>query len=315
MDKLFLVTYTRKDEILTNDLIAICDMLNNKFNSFKCIVFVEKDMEIDKNLSFKIDIVHMTGTKYLKLKKIIEEFDVEFILSVDNDIKADIKNLDEFLSISINNNYDIGWGKIFSQYENRFISKMVYVDKMLSHNVIRPLLWNLGIGISVPGQCFLVKRLTFANKLKNIDTFLDDLEIGLYTSINKNKMKLHQFKKAVGYEIPNSSFYGLWRQRSRWAQGYRVILESIKDNKEKKLIIIHAFAYHIIGILNWIICCFLLLSKRIEIFLLYISILSFIISKENLKSYFYCIMYQLFFPIFHIRWLYCVVFKKNIKEV
>lgn len=305
MKKICLVTYTRKIEKFTDELVEMGNTLNREFGDFKCILFSEADTKIKKETEFEVEQIHMEGTKYTKLKYLMENDDSYFYISVDNDIKAQLQNLKEFVGDMISHDFDIGWGKIMANPKPNFISKMVAVDKILSHYLIRPTLWKMGYGISIPGQCFMIKRNSFSGKLLDVDTFLDDLALGLYVNGHSKELKSYHFKKILGYEEPNDSFGGLWNQRSRWAKGFSTIIHGVVDPVEKKMILIHGFSYHALWIINWINIILLWFIHPL-VSAAYILFMAVLITGGHASMLVYGIIYQFVFPIFHIRWMYCI---------
>lgn len=305
MKKICLVTYIRKTENFTYELVEIGNFLKKEFENFKCVLFSEGKMNISKEVNFPIEHINMPGTKYRRLKYLMKEDDSYFYLSLDNDIKAELENLKKFINYIINSDIDIGWGKIMANSNPKFISKFVEVDKILSHYLIRPLLWKSGYGISIPGQCFMLKRESFNGKLLDVDTFLDDLALGLYVNMNCKKLEIYQSKKILGYEEPNDSFKGLWKQRCRWAKGFSTIIKGVKGYKEKQLVTIHGFTYHLLWIINWLMMLYFFLVNPL-ISAIYLSIITLLITRCRIDIFIFGLLYQFIFPIFHIRWIYCL---------
>ena len=300
MKEICLVTYTRSTEGFTDELDRICSAFAEKYNDmFKVVICYEKYFEIcDKK--YNIEFMEMGGTKYRRLISLMEKDDSKYYLSVDNDITSNIDELLDFVHVMIENDYEVGWGSIRAKRQKGFISNMVAVDKLLSHNIIRPLLWKLGIGISVPGQVFCIKGKSFRGKLIELDTFLDDLALGLYVNINKSKK--YVIPTILGEEQPNNKFAGLWKQRSRWAIGYSTILKAVKDKKEyKNKVIIHGLSYHFSWVLNWMIVI-LLVCLFWPTAIGYVLLIGALIAKKDISMLFYSMIYQFVFPIFHIRW-------------
>lgn len=306
MKDICLITYLREDEVFTDEIVKLCIELHKKAPSFKCIIFSNGNYKLEESYSFNIDIIYMPGTKYKRIKHLIENDDSKYFISVDNDIRSNISNVLTFVDITISGNYDIGWGKIMSEKQVGFISKLIVIDKILSHYYIRPLLWKFKIGITLPGQFFIIKGKTFANKLLEVDTFLDDLALGLYVRENNKKINVHMSKMILGYECPNNTFKGLFKQRTRWADGFLSILNGLQNKVEKRYVIIHGVSYHLLWIIHLFIL--LLLSKINLIFgISYILLSSCILSRLNIKLLFHAFLYQIVFPIFHIKWILKVI--------
>lgn len=301
MKKLCLVTYTRSNEGFTNELDRICSVFYKRYkNEFKVVICCEKYFDITDK-PYDIELMEMMGTKYIRLISLMENDDSEYYLSIDNDITGNIDALLDFVHGIITDDYEVGWGQIIAKRQKGFISNMVAVDKLLSHNIIRPLLWKLGVGISIPGQIFCIKGESYRGKLIQLDTFLDDLALGLYVNINNSKK--YVLSTVLGQEQPNSKFGGLWKQRARWAVGYSTILKAVKNKKEcKDKIIIHGFSYHFLWLLNWTIMI-LLSFVYWPLAIAYVLIISAWISKKDLSMIIYSLMYQFIFPIFHVRWI------------
>ena len=300
MKELCLVTYTRSNEGFTEELDRISSAFYEKYkDGFKVTICCEKRFEIaDK--TYEIEFMEMDGTKYKRLIGLMEKDDSKYYLSIDNDITGNVDELLDFVHKVMTDDYEVGWGRIRAKRQKGFVSNMVAVDKLLSHNIIRPLLWKLGVGISIPGQVFCVKGESYRGKLIQLDTFLDDLALGLY--VNTNHSKKYVVSTVLALEQPNSKFEGLWKQRSRWAIGYSTILKAVKDRREYKYkVVIHGLSYHLSWLLNWTII--LVLSFFCwPLAIAYILLNSILISKQDLSMVVYSILYQFIFPIFHVKW-------------
>lgn len=305
-----MVTYLRANEDFTEDLARLADSLYRKYGGdFSVAVCTETErQEIKKD--YRISYCMFSGTKYRRLINLMENDDSEYYLSVDNDIDGNDEEILRLVDRAFSENADIAWGRIMARRQNGLISNLVGVDKLLSHNIIRPLLWRLGVGISVPGQIFLIKGNTYRSKLIDIDTFLDDLALGLYVNINKNNKLVSD--RVLGYERPNSTFIGLWRQRARWAAGYASILRGTWGNKRYlPKILIHGFSYHLLWMIHWIICISLTVWEW-PAGVLYLLLCSALIAWKDISMYGYAVIYQFLFPIFHFKWG-CTLIKQLLK--
>lgn len=300
MREVCLVTYTRSTEGFTDELDRISRAFYEKYkNNFKVVICCEKYFQVSDK-EYLIEFMEMSGTKYRRLISLMEKDDSKYYLSIDNDITGNISELLDFVNEMNTRDCEVGWGRIRAKRQRGFISNMVAVDKLLSHNIIRPLLWKIGAGISIPGQVFCIKGESYRGKLIELDTFLDDLALGLYVNINKSKK--YVISTVLGEEEPNSKFSGLWKQRSRWAIGYSTILKAVKDKKEyKNKVVIHGLSYHFSWLLNWVIIVLLALLFW-PLAIGYIFMISVLISKKDISMLLYSIIYQFVFPIFHIRW-------------
>ena len=300
MKELCLVTYTRSDEGFTEELDKISNALFTQYkDSFKVVVCCENNFEI-KSKSYDIEQMQMSGTKYRRLISLLERDDSKYYLSVDNDITGNIDELLKFVNSMIVNDYEVGWGRIRARKQKGFISNMVAVDKLLSHNIIRPLLWKMGFGISIPGQIFCIRGESYRGKLIQLDTFLDDLALGLYVNIHESKK--YVISSILGFEEPNSKFGGLWNQRKRWAIGYASILKAVKKQKDyKNKVFIHGSSYHFSWIINWLLIALLAVCHW-PLAVIYVMFISLLISNQDISMFPYAMLYQFVFPVFHIRW-------------
>jgi cellulose synthase/poly-beta-1,6-N-acetylglucosamine synthase-like glycosyltransferase len=301
MREICLVTYTRSTEDFTDELDRISKAFYDRYkNNFKVVVCCEKKFQISDK-EYLIEFMEMGGTKYRRLINLMEKDDSKYYLSIDNDITGNIDELLDFVDeMSSIKNYEVGWGRIRAKRQRGFISNMVAVDKLLSHNIIRPLLWKLGVGISVPGQVFCIKGESFRGKLIDLDTFLDDLALGLYVNINKNRK--YVIPTVLGEEKPNSKFIELWKQRSRWAIGYSTILKAVTNRKEyKNKVVIHGLSYHLSWLLNLAIIAFLAVMFW-PAAIGYVFLIGLLISKKDMSMLLYSVIYQFVFPVFHVRW-------------
>lgn len=301
MKKLCLITYTRNSEGFTTRLEEIAMSFYNIFKEqFKVIICCEHIFEVDSS-PYEIELIEYHGTKYKRLLYVLEHDDSNYYLSIDNDITGNLKMLEKFVIEFINTDKDIAWGRIQANKQPGVISNMVAIDKMVSHNILRPLLWKTGYGISIPGQIFCIKASSFRGKLLNLDTFLDDLALGIFVNTT-NKCK-YVTDQIIGFEEPNTKLKGLLNQRKRWAIGFGSIVKKIYTNHVYLIrVLIHGFIYHFSWILNWfIIFLFYLIHPGCS--LIYFSVISCSISHKNLSMFLYSCLYQIIFPIFHIRWM------------
>ena len=108
--------------------------------------------------------------------------------------------------------------------------------------------------------------------------------------------------KVIGFEMPKTSFKDLCIQRKRWAKGFYTIWKGIQNKKEKKLVMIHGIAYHFLWILQWLLI-FMFAIVRWPCAIFYIILSSYLISRKDLRFILDTMVYQFFFPIFHIVWI------------
>jgi len=125
---------------------------------------------------------------------------------------------------------------------------LISFDKDWSHRVIRPLLWAIGVGASVPGQFMVISASLLSAIDPSVDSYLDDLYLGLFT---------HSFPGAVicaesltvGSEEPREQWIGLVAQRLRWMKGFMALAWHMRRSPSATFRLgAHFVAYHLIPI-------------------------------------------------------------------
>ncbi|TYC51390.1 glycosyltransferase family 2 protein [Zoogloea oleivorans] len=194
----------------------------------------------------------------------------------------------------------LGWGRIQSRKVSNFISRLVEVDKLLSHTVLRPMLWRMHLGVTIPGQCFLLKTASFEGTLPSTDTFLDDLSIGLHAA--KHHLRYHYAQNVVAFELPSYSFSALWKQRLRWATGFRQSVScTTLSRQDRRLLWIHAFCYHLLPILH--VATLAALAPQAPLACAgWLGILGLAITRSHPQALGAALAYPILFPLFHVGW-------------
>lgn len=302
MPKLAIVTYTRNQESLTAELIEIVDQLRGHYHDVAIELYSDSPVDISTYAEdYEIRPHCLQGTKYRKLLHALQVTDADYLLSLDNDIAANIPGLIRLAEDTIAGKFDLGWGKINSRKVSTFTSKLVEVDKLLSHNLLRPMLWHFHVGVTIPGQCFLLKTATFKEHLPKTDTFLDDLSIGLYAA--KNRLHYHYGKEVVAFELPSYSFATLWKQRARWATGFKQTLSCpTLTRHDRSLLWVHAFSYHLLPLVHLALLAMFSVTQPL-VFLFLIGSAAIVMTKNRLNALGAALAYQLVFPVFHLGWL------------
>lgn len=307
MKSITIATFISNMETFNFDFLYLIDFLKEKSLNVETIVFCDNFIP-NLDLSFK-QIVTSGMTKYLRIKKLIEVSTNNFIFCIDNDMIIQKENFYKFIMDCKNNNA-LSWGRIKTIHKNNFISYLIDIDKIISHNFIRPFLWKNNIGISLPGQIFMINKKYYINKLYDTDTVYDDLFLGVITK--KNSFPIFFTKEILGYENPKDNLVSLIKQRKRWAKGYAETIKYNKNTSELKYIIIHGLMYHILPIV-WIIVLWLLFFKNPIIATVLLLSISFILIDKEISKLVWSICYLLIFPYIHIIWLF--FFIKNLIDI
>lgn len=303
MKNITIATFISSKEKKNNDFIEVIKFLEKSFE-LEALVFCDFYMkDLPNNI---IQIVTPGMTKYKRIEKLLSISKNDNILCIDNDITINKENLKKFINECISKEYAVAWGKIKAIPVKSFIAHLICIDKNLSHDYIRPMLWKLNIGISLPGQIFMINKQYYIDKLPKYDTVYDDLTIGIITK--ENSMPIYYTKEILGEELPKSTFINLLKQRKRWAKGFA---ESIYNNRKTnmlKYVIIHGFMYHLLWIPFYIILILLTLITPI-LPIIIICIVCILLADKKIKDILWSFAYILVFPVVHIVWL--ISFIKN----
>lgn len=309
MSELVIITYLRGQERLTPEIIEIGNQLHQRYPDLTMELFVESlPAEPAVGTKFPIRITHFKGTKYRKLLHALDNTEHRNLLSLDNDIEADIPALLSLVEKALNGNYDLAWGRIHSRQVSNFVSRLVEVDKLLSHTVLRPLLWRLNLGVTIPGQCFLLKTDSFKGHLPYTDTFLDDLSIGLYAA--KHRLRHLYIQEVVAFELPSYSVTTLWKQRARWAKGFNQSLSCTSlDSYDRRLLWIHAFCYHFLPLLH--LLALMILAPKFPLpVACWLGVVALITARHRPRTLPIAAVYPVLFPIFHMGWCFNIFYGK-----
>lgn len=238
-----------------------------------------------------------SSTKYTRILSSLKISSHENILYIDNDITPDIFGLKEFIT-ECRSDSDLYFGRIAAKESKTFTGNLIQVDKTISHKIIRPLLWGIGAGISLPGQIFMLRRGKFLHDLPEGDTVFDDLALGICAV--KNKYTVQRSKLTLGYERPSESFCTLIKQRIRWAMGYYEQLEMSRRSSIFPLVLLHGLAYHI---LSPLFVPVLYMTLNGGIFFAVMVAVCLCVSEFRLSRLVYSAAYFVVFQAVHAVWL------------
>jgi hypothetical protein len=71
----------------------------------------------------------------------------------------------------------------------------------VGHGIVRPFLWRLGVGISVPGQFLVASASLFAAMDAAVDTYLDDLYLGIFARSVPGTLIFAESAEAIGVPL------------------------------------------------------------------------------------------------------------------
>lgn len=304
MKDLTIATFISNNEKYNEDFLKFSKELSQKLD-VEILIFTDKKVNITDNQIKQI--IKDNTTKYKRIIELIKICNSKNILCIDNDITINHKELTQFIEEFLSNDYELAWGKIKSKYVQGIVPNLIRIDKNLSHDFIRPLLWRINLGISVPGQIFMMKRDEFFQKLPKKDTVYDDLTIGMIA--RKNKFKVYYSKLILGNELPKGNFKSLITQRKRWAKGLAQSIKNGKSIKMLKFVLIHGFMYHFLWIFYYLILTLIGINNT-NIAIILFLITGVLLAEFKIKDLLWSVSYMLIFPIIHTIW--CIAFIKNI---
>lgn len=306
MHYITLVTFLIGKEDITTFFIDLSNRINNDFKNVNIIVVTEEEKYIKNEITNLIKQVILPKTsKFSRIVSILNIIKSDYILLVDNDISGNLNDFINFVKLSISLDSDVAYVNIRVKKPMSITEKIVDIDKLLSHNILRPLLWKLKIGITLPGQVLFLKRKSFDSFNLNSDTFLEDLSFGLDVKLNNLKVNYYNF---TFYENAKENFIEIFKQRKRWANGYSSIIKNRnKSYKNLFYIFAHGFSYHLLWILLLLLLIFIFyLNKFLPFFLItYIFVL---LSEKKITKIPWIFLYIFIFPVFHLFWFYNVIY-------
>lgn len=291
-----IVTFITSYEKENVNFLSVVESLKDVF----CVeYFIFSDSETIRNgakMNFTVD----SKSKFKRIDAVLSLAKNDFILCIDNDIVVNDFELKTFLNSIFKNDFSLAWGKISCQHSKGFVPRLIEIDKKLSHNILRPVLWKVGLGISIPGQIFCINRAFFHDKLSRYDTVFDDLTLGLICK--QYNMPVFISKTIFGFERPKGTFFELIKQRVRWAKGFSETLKYSKKIGLRKFVLIHGFAYHQLWILFYLLIVILCILKIYYFIFILLAMLMLLLSNFKWRLFLYSLCYIVVFPLIHIIW-------------
>jgi len=137
----------------------------------------------------------------------------------------------------------VAFGVVEGHDTGSLLSRVVALDKWLSHRVIRRVLWGLGVGITLPGQFLVVSAGLLRRLDPGVDSYLDDLYLGWIA--RSQGVKVHRLPVVVGEEDARATWGGLLAQRLRWMKGLARLFGHLAGHPSAVfLLTVHFLAYH-----------------------------------------------------------------------
>lgn len=312
IDSISIATFISHKEQFNLQIVELYRFLKERCRFAELIVFADKeptDADSVGKLRLEQELVVEVcpnTTKYRRILRAIELARTDRILFVDNDISPDMAALYQFLQ-GCDEEADLAFGRIGGSSVHTLTERLVQVDKSISHKIIRPFLWACDIGISVPGQVFVINKLKFGKDLADVDTVFDDLFLGICAK--SHGYTVQRSKLTLGYEQPSANFLTLCRQRLRWAKGFAQSLWFHRKNQCFPLVVIHGLAYHAsLILLDAILLLMAVIVPYALIPLVLWLLLGLFMCDFRLRELPFSLLYTVIFPVLHLVW-FCALTK------
>lgn len=106
----------------------------------------------------------------------------------------------------------------------------------------------------------------------------------------------------MAFELPSYSFAALWKQRSRWATGFRQSLSCVTlTRQDRRLLWIHAFCYHLLPILH-VVALAALAPRAPQACAGWLGVLALVMARHRPQALGAALAYPVLFPLFHVGW-------------
>lgn len=294
MKGITIATFISNNENENKEFYKLIEYLR-EFIDTQIIIFSNKEIEKKNQIVF----VTPQMTKYRRIQMLLNEAKFDDILCLDNDITPNKAEILKFVKECMNKDYSIAWGKVKAEKIKGVVPKLIDIDKNLSHDYIRPTLWNLNIAISLPGQIFMINKKYLKNRLPNVDTVYDDLMIGAV--VRENKYPVYFTRDILGYERPKKNIKELLKQRIRWAKG---LAETIMYNKKSNVlpyILLHGFSFNLLWMPVYMLV-FGVFKINFILGLIVTILIAYFLTEKKIKNIVWAIMYMIVFPLIYIVW-------------
>ncbi|MFO0957171.1 MAG: glycosyltransferase family 2 protein [Isosphaeraceae bacterium] len=247
-------------------------------------------------------VVVPPGTKLSKIRRLAELVEADLFLICDPDFtvsrdgcRAVVRSAFEE---ALNSKVVIAYGVVEGKDDGTLLSKVIAVDKWLSHHIIRPFLWTAGVGITLPGQFLIVSSSLLRSLDPTVDSYLDDLYLGWVA--RRRRVRVLRVATVVGEEDSRSSWLSLLTQRVRWMKGIASLSRHLARHPSALVLIgVHYLAYHGIPIL-WLTLVVLLgcvnLLSGVGVILCLATVISVLSGRPTLA----CITFLTVFPLVHV---------------
>ena len=243
------------------------------------------------------------GTKLAKIRGYAKNLQVKFVCLCDPDVTISDRGVTAVAEEAIATAPEIAYGIIDTQAEETILSGLIAIDKWLSHRVLRPLLWKLGIGITVPGQFLILSPSLLKQLDEKVDSFLDDLYLGLFARLKR--MRIVRVAILVGKEESRTTWTSLLTQRIRWMRGFLSLVQNHKANPLALVFLfVHFTAYHLFPVVWLSLLLGGLYSKTALTF--FVAVLcTMVVARFSRQRFPVALLFIIGFPLIHLFAIMC----------
>ncbi|GAB5406587.1 MAG: hypothetical protein Aurels2KO_48180 [Aureliella sp.] len=243
-------------------------------------------------------VVVAEGTKLAKIRSYVRSLDTNFVCICDPDLVVFPDGATSVAKKAVKESSDVTFGVIDCQDDGTVLSRIITCDKWLSHSVLRPLLWRFGVGITLPGQFVIVSTALLKSIDQDVDSYLDDLYLGLFARMRKAKVL--RMSIAIGEEQSRSSWFSLLTQRLRWMQGFASICRHHKASPVAiAFLAAHFAAYHLIPV-AWLVCFGAIAAVNGAAACLLLFVLCLVIARAARQPMLVAFAFLMVFPFVHL---------------
>ncbi len=290
-----LVTCASSEHLLTNIRSLKSELIHSV--DVDLVVLSETEFPLDRASIFVVP----EGTKLSKLRRLACTVESDLVCICDPDVEVSLAGataiLEEAIKASSMGQEVVAFGMIDCHDNGTLLARVVAIDKWMSHRVIRPFLWTIGLGITLPGQ-FLVLSTSVLKRIDPaVDSYLDDLYLGWIA--RSSGVSVRRVSVVAGAEESRSAWSTLLTQRLRWMHGLANLFSHLSRHPSAVLLLsVHFIAYHGLPIL-WMLCMSTLAVFFPASGAVVFSVAAFLLSRLSQQSLTASATFLLIFPPLH----------------
>ena len=250
-----------------------------------------------------VDVVAVPhGTKLSKIRRLADLIEADLVCICDPDLTVNeeaCRLIFGRAAAEIRNGNDVvAFGIVEGSDDGTMLSRVIALDKWLSHRVLRRFLWQSGVGITVPGQFLIVSSRLLRSLNPGVDSYLDDLYLGWLA--RRQGVRVQRVPVVVGAEEPRTNWYSLLTQRVRWMRGLACLFGHLAAYPSALFLLsVHYIAYHGLPILMVFSVLLLAFVNPICSLAVFLG-LAFLLARLSGQSVLTAVTYMGVFPAVHL---------------